>query len=110
MAVKHVKEYYNQICEQYAEMLDNIKCLEEEAAKGLVEPERIERLSLQIAPIKQNYERWAYMMYLLNQPAKKSKKKKYQENNKKLLSSIAENNTVDSVIAENKEAMTHIGE
>ena len=57
MSVKAVKRYYDQICDQYKEMLENIKDLEKEAAEGLVEPERIERLKEQIAPIKQNYER-----------------------------------------------------
>lgn len=109
MAIKHVKKYYSQICEQYAEMIDNIKCLEEEASKGLVEPERLERLAEQIAPIKQNYERWAYMMYLLNQPAKNKKKKRYEENNKKLLKQLSSSNSVDAVIEENRECMKTIG-
>ena len=56
MSVKHVEEYYNQICRQYQEMLDDIKDLEKECTEGIVEPERIDRLKEQIAPIKNNYE------------------------------------------------------
>ena len=65
MAIKDVKRYYALISAQYAEMIQNIKDLEQEVATGLVEPERIERLREQVAPIKTNYERWAYMMFLL---------------------------------------------
>ena len=110
MSVKAVKQYYDQICDQYHEMLENIRDLEEEAAKGMVEPERIDRLKDQIAPIKQNYERWSYMMFLLNQPTRKEKQPGYARRNKKFLNSLSENNSLKSVAAENQEALKHIGE
>ena len=110
MAVKQVKDYYNQICEQYQEMLENIKDFEELATQGLVEPERVDRLKEQIEPIKINYERWCYMMFLLNQPQRKSKQTRYKREQQKLLAKITPSNTADGVIQENAEAMKHIGE
>ena len=110
MSVKTVNKYYKQISEQYAEMVQDIKDLEVEAANGLVEPERIERLKEQIAPIKLNYERWSYMMFLLHQPNKKEKLHKYQKQNKKLLASLSASNSIEAVIAENNEALKHVGE
>lgn len=110
MAVKDVKKYYNQICEQYSEMLENIRDLEKEAAAGIVEPERIERLKEQVQPIKQNYERWSYMMFLLNKPARKEKTTGYKRRNQKLLASLNISNSLESVIDENNEALKHIGE
>ena len=110
MSIKHVNRYYKQICEQYQEMIDNIKDLETEAAEGLVEPERVDRLKDQVAPIKANYERWAYMMYLLHQPNRKDKIKRYERQNKKLLSNIDKRNSLDGVIEENNEALKHVGE
>ena len=109
MSVKAVKKYYDQICNQYCEMLQDIRDFEQEAAKGLIEPERIERLKDQIAPIKQNYERWSYMMFLLNQPQRKSKHKKYESQNRKLLNSLSESNSIESTIKENNEARINIG-
>lgn len=109
MSVKAVRDYYNQICDQYTEMLQDIKDLEKEAAEGLVEPERIERLKYQVAPIKQNYERWAYMMFLLNQPQRKSKHKNYERQNKQLLKSLDKSNSIEAIIQENNEARRHIG-
>lgn len=110
MSVKHIYKYYQQICDQYQEMIDNIKELEKEAEQGLIEPERIDRLKDQVAPIKLNYERWSYMIYLLHQPNKKDKQKAYCKRNKKLIQSLSSSNNLESVLSENSEALTHIGE
>ena len=110
MSVKAVKRYYDQISSQYQEMLDNIKDLEKEAAEGIVEPERIERLKEQIAPIKQNYERWSYMIFLLNEPNRQHKKSAYLKRNKRFLSTLNKENSLTNVLAENEEALKHVGE
>ena len=110
MSIKHVNEYYKQICDQYKEMFEDIKDLEKEAETGLIEPERVERLKEQVAQIKQNYERWTYMMFLLHQPNRKEKIKKYQRQNTKLLNSLSNSNSLEAVIEENENAMQHIGE
>ena len=98
MSIKHVNEYYSQICSQYKEMIQDIKDLEKEAEQGLVEPERIKRLEDQVAPIKTNYERWSYMMYLLNLPTRKEKQKRYERQNKKFLKAISDTNKIDAII------------
>ena len=110
MSVKAVRKYYDQICDQYHEMLQNIHDLEVEAAQGMIEPERIERLKDQVAPIKQNYERWAYMMFLLNQPERKAKQPRYKDQNRRLLNSLDKKNSLDAVLEENNEALKHVGE
>lgn len=110
MSVKHVNQYYKQICEQYKEMLENIKDFEQEVQEGLVEPERVDRLKESIAPIKANYERWAYMMFLLHKPNRASKSKGYEARNRKLLKSLSEENSLNSILAENESAMKRIGE
>ena len=110
MSVKDVNRYYDQICDQYQEMLTNIKDVEKELEQGIVAPELLERLKEQVAPIKQNYERWAYMMFLLRQPTRKSKQKRYQKQNKKLLAKLRQENSVESVLTENTNALKHIGE
>ena len=110
MSVKHVNEYYKQICDQYQEMINDIKDLEKEAERGLIEPERVARLRDQVAPIKQNFERWSYMMFLLHQPNRKEKVKKYQRQNAKLIAELDAKNSLEGVLEENREARTHIGE
>ena len=103
MSVKHVEEYYSQICRQYQEMLNDIKDLEKECAEGIVEPERIDRLKEQIAPIKNNYERWSYMMFLLHQPNRQAKIKRYQKQNAKLIKMLSTENSLEAVLEENNE-------
>lgn len=110
MSVKAVRQYYDQICEQYHEMMENIRDLEAEVASGMVEPERIERLKEQVAPIKQNYERWSYMMFLLNQPERKAKQPRYAHQQRKFLATLSQENSLSAVLSENEEALKHIGE
>lgn len=109
MSVKAVRKYYDQICEQYHEMIELIHDLEKEAEQDLVEPERIERLKEQVAPIKQNYERWTYMMFLLNQPERNSKHEKYKRQNSRLLKNLNKQNDLDSVLEENKASLAQVG-
>lgn len=101
MALKDIHNYYNQICKQYSDMLNEIRDFEEEARKGLIEPERLDKIKEDIAPLKDNYERWSYMMFLLNKPSRKSKYKKYEQQNKKLLQSIQDKNKMDAILKEN---------
>lgn len=110
MSIKHVEEYYNQICKQYQEMLQDIQDIEKECAEGIVEPERIDRLKDQIAPIKINYERWSYIMFLLHQPNRTSKIKKYQKQNARLLENLSKENSLESVLKENETAIKSIGD
>lgn len=103
MAVRHIKEYYEKMADQYMEMQDNIKEIEKDLANGLVEPEFLERLQEQIKPLKDNYLTLSYIMFLLNQPNRDSKVKKYEQQNKKLLSSIPFENTKEGKISQNDE-------
>ena len=105
MAYKHTKEYYDKICEQYLEMKDEIRDFEIEAQNNIMEPERLDMIKEQIKPLMDNYERWSYMMYLLNLPVKKSKQKSYQERNKKFISNLNKNNSLQSVLEENKQVI-----
>lgn len=112
MAVKHVKAYYQEISNQYHEMLDTLKDFEKEAHEGLVEPERIEQIKQTIKPLKDNYERWSYMMFLLNKPNRNSKVKKWQ----KLQNQINKNknfdtkNTLEAVTQENEKTLQKLKE
>ena len=54
MAVRHVKEYYNKVCDQYHDMLNEIRDFEEEAKKGLIEPERLDEIKKNIQPLINN--------------------------------------------------------
>ena len=101
MAVKQIKEYFEQVANQYLEMQYEIKSFEEEAEKGLCDPDRVESLKECAKPIKENYMTLSYIMYLLNMPQRQSKQKAYEQRNKKLLEKIPYKNTKNGIIDEN---------
>lgn len=108
MSVKHVKEYYNKICEDYHEMIEALHELEEEANKNLVSPEQVEKLNTLIKPMKDNYERWSYMIFLLNMPNKKEKKKKYNRQFEDIRQQFEQNNDLKALQEENKESINTV--
>ena len=102
MSKKDVDLYYTEVTNQWMEMLQELKDFEKEAEKGLIEPERLEKIKETIQPLRTNYERWSYMMYLLNKPVRKKKQQKYQSQNKKKITNLDKSNSVESTLEENK--------
>lgn len=105
MAVKHVKAYFEEVAQQYHEMLEEIRDFEEESKKGLIEPERLDRIKESIQPLVNNYQTLSYIMFLLNKPVRPSKHKRYEQQNKKLLSKIGKEFTKDGIEAQNQEVI-----
>ena len=93
MSKKDVEKYYDQITADYTEMINSLKEMEELAAQDIVNPDKIEELKTMIAPIKNNYLRISYIMFLLNQPARKEKQERYKNQNKKFLNNIKQEET-----------------
>lgn len=108
MSVKDVKKYYEAVSSQYLEMVNDIKDFEEAVTKEIIEPERLEQIKQNIEPIKVNYQRLSYIMFLLNLPTKKSKKKKYERQNQKLLKMIGKENMQEAVVEENRETLNKL--
>ena len=108
MAYKHIKEYYDKICEQYLEMKDEIRDFEIEAQNNIMEPERLDMIKEQIKPLMDNYERISFIMYLLNRPNKKEKNKKYDKQCSKSLKKLSKANSTDASIEENKNVLNNV--
>lgn len=105
MAVRHVKEYYNKVCDQYHDMLNEIRDFEEEAKKGLIEPERLDEIKKNIQPLINNYQTLSYIIFLLNQPNRQSKEKAYQRRNKEFLSKIKKENTQEGLLDKGQDVL-----
>ena len=101
MSKKAVEKYYNEITDQYHEMIENLKDMEEEVKNELVAPERLDNLKAMIAPLKDNWERWTYMMFLLNEPQRKGIREAYHRANKKKLQNLDPRNSIEETIQEN---------
>lgn len=108
MSKRHVDEYFNTIANQYHEMLQALHEIEEECSKGLMDPDRLEQIKTLIEPLKENYMRISYIMFLLNKPNREKKVKKYEEQNKRLLSKIPKEDRLESIKAENQKTIDNI--
>lgn len=110
MAVKHIKEYYEQVCDQYVMMNEELRDFQKEVENGLVEPERLDNLKKMIEPLKNNYMTLSWIMYLLNQPNRDSKERAYQKRNKKFIESLDKNFNKEAIMKQNDEVIKSIGE
>ena len=105
MSVKHIKKYFNQICNDYSEMLDVIHELEEEVSKKIISQECLDNTLKPMEKMKENYLRWSYMMYLLNLPDKKKKQPRYKKQFERVIKSIPDKDTIDGVLEENRNSI-----
>lgn len=101
MSIKHIKDYYEQICNDYHEIIETLHELEVEAQNSIVPPERVENLEKLVKPMKDNYERWSYMIFLLNMPNKKEKQKKYKKQFQKTIDEFEKENDIKAMHKEN---------
>lgn len=84
MSVKHIKEYYNTVCDQYHDFLEELRDFETLCNEGLVAPEVIEQAKRTIEPLKDNWQKLNYIIFLLNMPNNKNKQNRYANQNKHL--------------------------
>ena len=82
MARKHLIKYYNDVCKQYFDFIEEIKDFEQCATDGVIAPEVIDNIESMLAPLKNNWQTMNYVIYLLNMPNKKEKTKNYTKQNK----------------------------
>lgn len=108
MAVKDLRNYYNKVCNDYKEMLDEIKIFEKELEQKIVPPEAVDNMKRIIEPLLANYQQISYIMYLLNMPNKNSKKEKYKNQQKKMIQGIEKENTTEAKLAINKEVLERL--
>lgn len=106
MALKDLRNYYDKVCQDYREAIQEIKEFEKECEDNLVPIERVDQLKLTMAPLLRNYEQISYLMFLLNMPVKKDKQQKYNKANRKKIESIVkEENRTENLLQTNKDVI-----
>ena len=110
MSVKRLEEHYNQVVDQYHEMMENLKELEADFADELIPPEFVDNLKKQIEPIKNNYEQWSYIMFLLHEPQRKAKREKYRKIMDAKIKQLNTKNSPEARLEEGKEALNGLKE
>lgn len=108
MAVKDVREYYDKVCNQYVEMLDTLKEMQEAYSLGQISQEQVNNLEKTIEPLKTNYERISWIMYLLNRPQRKKKVEKWKKQNEPTMRNFSDKNTAEATIKENEQVLEKI--
>lgn len=111
MSVKHVKEYYNKIFEQYKDLSTTLETLEGQITEDTAQAQlnNIDNIKKMVEQVKANYERIAYIIFLLNQPNRDNKAQRYNKTEQKRLSQISEDNRLSGVMKENKEILDKLG-
>lgn len=108
MSKEHVDAYYQEVCNQYIEMNEAIKELEDACNTGLISPDRLDEMKKTIEPLKNNYMTLSYIMFLFNKPKRKKKQKRYIEQNKQLLNKIPYENTENGIEEQNDNVIEKI--
>ena len=107
MSVKHIKDYYLKVTNDYYEMtkiLEELeKCVTENQATQATK--NIEMIRQQVSQLKENYLRLSYIMFLLNLPNKKEKQKKYTKQERKRVEAIPKEHRMMGVLKENKDIL-----
>lgn len=106
MALLDVKRYFLEVEGQYIEMYNQVKEFEKLNKEGKMSNEQLEILKDNIDTMKCNYERLAYVMYLLNLPKSTKKKNKFKNNLEDKFEYIGANKKV--VIDENSNVLTNL--
>jgi len=91
MAKKDFDEYYEQVANEYAEMLDSLREMEQLAEDKVVNPDKVEEIRKAVEPLKNNYMTLSWVMFLLNQPVKKKKVERYRNQQKNKIRKIDPN-------------------
>lgn len=110
MSVKRIHEEYEQICDQYHEMLENLRELERDLAEDMIPPEFVDNMKAQIAPIKDIYEQWAYFIFLLNEPQRKAKRENYRKMIDKKIKQLDPKNSLEVRAEQAAEALEALKE
>ena len=110
MAVKHVKEYYLKVANDYHMMNQTLeeleKCITNDNAK--IATQNIDVIRQQVAQLKENYLRIAYIMFLLDMPNRPEKQQRYAKREIKKLNAIPDEHKMLGVLRENKRILNNL--
>jgi hypothetical protein len=104
MARKDVINYFLEQQGVYLELISNVKDLDEAFKKGQLSEEQIKIAKEDINIAKNNYDRIAYIIMLLNKPKDKANRKKEEQFNKNLYDSL-HGASREAVLDESKDAL-----
>lgn len=108
MALKHVKEYFIEVQNQYFEMLKDVSDFDKALKAGEVEQEQFDQAQEILNRVKDNYERLAFILHLFEKPRRDKKHAKYNKQNPLLATHFKDDKV--RVITENNDALKEFKE
>lgn len=109
MAKKHVMNYYYTVQNQYLKMKNMLDLFEKQVKEGKGSLETLDAVKETTGRLKENFDRIAYIMYLLNTPAKKKKSNRYDKQNKELKDYL-ETSDLNHIKDENENVLVQLSE
>ena len=109
MAKKHVMNYYYTVQNQYLKMKNMLDLFEKQVKEGKGSLETLDAVKETTGRLKENFDRIAYIMYLLNTPAKKKKSNRYDKQNKGLKDYL-ETSDLNHIKDENENVLVQLSE
>ena len=91
----------------YKQLKETLTEMEEEFKNSVQDVDKIEQVRKMIEPLKVNYERISYIMYLFNKPVRKKKRFSYEFENKKRLNNFS-NSSLEDIHRENQEVIKNL--
>jgi len=109
MALIDVKEYYLKMFQQYVELKNDMADFEQAFKDGHITEDKLVAVQDDLAQVKINCDRLAYIMFLIEAPRRKAKKEKYKKANSDLVKAFEELHADEqSVIDENTSLLKHL--
>ena len=108
MAVKDVRKYYVSVQAQYLEMKGDLADFDEAFKEGHITEEKLTAVKEDVAKVEENYNRLAYIIYLLGLRKRTSKKQAGKD--AALLKALTDDKADEaSVEAENEGSIAKLG-
>ena len=110
MAKRHVEEYYNKIADQYKEMIDSIRELEETLSENMSSFDVLDNMKKTVAPIKDSYMTLSWIMFLLNKPNNEKKSGRYANQGMRTLKKVnpSLDRSPDEILQENEDCLQNL--
>lgn len=110
MSKKHVEEYYAKMVADYTEMKTVLEELQKDATEDTADVvlNQLKSIKEQVQLLEANYKRLAYIIFLLNEPNKKSKQKGYFRREHKKLDEIPKEHREEAIEKENSDIINNI--
>lgn len=108
MSKKDFDDYYNSICNQREQLIQELEELQRIANERMIEPERLENMKKTFQPILDTYQMVSWVAFLLNKPTRTRKSAKYEKMLEKKTSKLNSAFSKDGLLKRNDNILKNL--